>query len=217
MNGILLIVAIAVSTVDIELPETPGKDSLPEYFLGKLVETYGRVYDYKAHFEYIKTEDSKEKTQICEFSFMKPDYRRLKVLEGDNKGASVAYNPSRSDDRVAAKKGIFPMPGGLALTDSRLEGFFESGWGYEIEEIIGYADDGELEILEKEEIDSATVVPISIIPVDRDSISRAIAWIDETEFLLLRTEFYRYNKFFSRKTWFNIEVNRGLNADYFVP
>lgn len=189
----------------------------PAYFIVRLYETYQSIYDYRARFEYIENVNGKEKIKICEFSFMKPNYRKLKVLEGENKGASVAYNPSKNENRVAAKKGIFPMPGGLSLDDSRLGGFFSSGWGNEIEEVVNYADAGELEIVCEEDVDSARAVCISIVPSDTDSISKVLVWIDKKEFLLLRTEFYKENEFFSRKTWFDIGINIELGVDDFVP
>ncbi|MEW5944568.1 MAG: hypothetical protein AB1742_00060 [bacterium] len=186
-------------------------------FLKKVEERYGKLKDYGGVFEYVEQKDKKQARHVCDFIFMKPDYQRMKVLEGAHKGSSVAYNPSKSTDKCVAKPAFPPVPVALSKNDKRLEGFFDSGWDSDVRFMKRLAGSGTVEIAGEESVEGRKAYLLVIKPGKDEEVSEMKAWIDREELFLVQYECLKDGEFHSRKTWRKVRLNPGLKPDDFVP
>jgi len=188
----------------------------PEAVFQEMFKAYEKLKDYKVQFEYVERKGKKDEVRVCDFWFMKPDYQRLKVLKGEDAGSSVAYNPTKNRKRVAVKQGFIPVPGGLAKDDERLEGFFDSSWKSDMDEIYRLTRGGIPRLAGSEKLGDRTAY-IMEFTRNKEDYTKIKVWIDKKDFLLLQYEYYKSGEFNSRKTWGNIVVDSGLRPDDFKP
>ncbi|MFH1538020.1 MAG: outer membrane lipoprotein-sorting protein [bacterium] len=196
--------------------EEEKKEEGPEAMLAGMTEAFKEVKDYSAKFEWVEMKEKKEERQLCDFIFMKPDYQRIKVLAGGDKGSSAAYNPSKSTKKVAAKRGFFPTIT-LAKDSEMLGGFFDAGIYEDIDAVQGEAKNAEISELGEEKVGEYDTVKIEIVPEEPKEYSKTIAWIDKKTNLPIKVEYYKKDNLYGRKTWTDLKLNVGLGAKDFVP
>lgn len=197
--------------------EEEPKEEGPEAMIAGMTDAFEKVKDYRGMFEWVEMKGKKEDRRLCDFIFMKPDYQRIKVVAGADKGSSAAYNPSKSKKRVAAKKGLFPMPGGLPKDSKLLSGFFDAGIHEDIDAVQREAKEAAITELDGEKVDSRECAVVEIIPEDQKEYSKVKVWIDKKLSLPTRVEYYKKGRFHGRKTWSGLKLNVGLKAKDFVP
>ena len=195
--------------------------SQAEQVMDRLFESVDEIEPYSVIFEYMEpaNEDSRKVWRKCEFWYMgSGDYIRLEVHDGENKGSKVAYNTDKNKEKVYAKQGFMPIAIPLSVDDKRLEGFFVSDWGSDLEDISKLADGAELEYLGEEEIEGRAAHKIEILNSSEEAeFDRAIVWVDKENDLLLQYEYYNGDTLDSRKTWYGYKLNRDFKAKDFKP
>ncbi len=214
-----------ICTLAVAAEDKPG-DAAPDAakILAGLQTGLKDVDSYKVLFTYNKAATGKDDKEfrVCEFWFMKGDFRRLEVVDGDEKGSKVAYNPEKSTKKVAAKASYMPFPITLKKDDRRLAGFFKSDWQADIDEILEFSEGADLSYGGTEEIEGRKAYKIVILPKaaalpeDR-KLDKIILWIGEKENLLLKYEYYEGDKLVEDKTWSEIRLNAKLTARDFKP
>lgn len=216
MKRAVTLAVVLLSVAAVAAAAGPKKPD-PKALITGMTGAFKKISDYQAQFEWVEIKKGKETRILCDFKFMQPDYQRVFVMEGDNKGSAAAYNPSKSTTRVAAKKGMLPMPGGLPKNSKLIDGFFDSGIGADIEEIQTQAAKAKLTLKGEEKVDGRNARVIEIVPDAPVKYTRTIAWVDAALGIPIRVEYYKDGKFHGRKTWQNLKLAPGLKADDFVP
>lgn len=217
--GVALALVICTAAIAAE-KETAKEAGTPDAakILDGLKSSLDDVDSYKVVFTYKKpaTEEEEEDFRVCEFWFMKDDYRRLEVVDGNDAGSKVSYNPDKSTKKVAAKASYMPFPITLKKDDKRLSGFFESDWQSDIDDIEELAEGAELSYEGEEKIEGRAAHKIIILPKEKE-LDKVILWIGKEDSLLLAYKNYAGGKLVDEKTWSKIRLGAGLESQDFKP
>jgi len=216
-----LLVFAVLASLAVQAQEEEEKAPDAKEIFDSMVKKTATLDSYSVIFEYEEPETEKrEKTwRKCDFWYMGGgDFLRFEVLDGQDKGSRVAYNAKRNEKKVYAKQGMMPIAIPLSVNDKRLEGFFESDWQSEVDDITGWAEDAEFTYLGEDVIMEHKAYKIQIIPSDKEAeYDRIILWIDEEDDVLLQYEYYNGDQLDSRKTWYDYKLDRKFNPKDFKP
>jgi outer membrane lipoprotein-sorting protein len=197
-------------------PKPSGPD--PQKLLKDSLTAVQKLNDYHQKFEFtdLAPKDGKEQTIVCELWWMKPDYLKLSVLQGNHAGSIVAYNPSKSKKTVAVKQGGVAIPGGMKKTDPAIAQFFTSGWEHSVNSVINDTAGAKLALDGNDKVGGHDAYRIQTAPT-KTGFSKITFWIDKKTGLLLKYVYYKGGKLFSKKTYYDFQTDAGLKATDFAP
>lgn len=183
----------------------------------KAVAREASIKDYHVFYDHYDAPKDKSKgsASTYEYWFKKPDFIKIKVVSGDNKGVRLAYRPDADPDKVHVKKSFIPLT--MAKDDKRLNGFFTSDYGADLADVKEWAKGGKFLLLKPDKIHGVEADVIELDCGPGADYTKAILWIDANNGVLLQYEYYRGDKLAERKTWYNYEIDKGLKSGDFKP
>lgn len=189
----------------------------PEKLLSDAVAAEAKLKDYHLMFRYMELNDKgKAEEATYEFWFMKPKYIKMNVEAGANKGVKLAYNPDKDPDRIRIKRGIIPLPS-MSTKDKQLKGFMESSWGADLADVQNMTKGGKFKLRGTEKIEGRDANVIEVATAPNSKFSKIVIWLDKKNSMFLQYEYYDGTVLKQKKTWFNIETDKGLKSEDFKP
>jgi outer membrane lipoprotein-sorting protein len=198
--------------------ETPKKEASPNAIsiVDSLYKRTGELKKYKFLFDYLETksEKSKGESRTCDYWYAGPDFLRLVVLEGDDKGSQVVYNAKKNDKAVKAKQSFMPIAISVKKTDPRLVGFFVSDWASDLKDVKKFAGDAKPKLDGEGKIKDR--LGYKIVYTDlKGEFDKVIIWVDKKENVLLQYEYYKDGTMKQRKTWHDFDLNPTITDEDF--
>lgn len=214
----VLMAAFAFSARCVAAPKGTPPMTDPKKIFDESLKKTAALKDYRHKFEFtdVNPKSNKEQIIVCDLLWMKPDYLKLSVVQGQHAGSVVAYNPAKSIKKVQAKQNGIAIPGGMDKTNPMIAEFFTSDWNSNISVLRREIKDSTLTLLAAEKVKGRDAYKIQSV-AKKSEFSKIIIWVDKKDFFLLGYEHYKGGKFFNRKTWYDIKTDTGLKAADFVP
>jgi outer membrane lipoprotein-sorting protein len=171
------------------------------------------IKDYRCIFEYTEIKNGKKSYRECEFSFVKnTGLRKMKVIDGENKGVILLYRPDEDKEKVKVKQ-IIPLT--LDKNDKRIEGFFSSDFSSDIYYLKYHLNKGKINYLREEKFLNKMCHLLEFIAGKNTEYTKALLWIDKKILVPVKIEKYVGSELFSQKVYKKIEINIGLTPEDF--
>lgn len=211
MNIVILILGINLIGV------TP--DSLFKMVEQRLV----GINDYTCTLRSYERKNSKEQSRVYEYRYLKPGWVWMKIIEGDNKGAVVGYNPNTRKVR-AHKGGILSL---IKITTTPEDNRVKSLRGHRIDQsdFLSVLErmtraSSEAESTFVESINTFWVLRILNIanPEEFLGASTLVFTVDKNTLLpVMVEEFDANNDLIKRVEYKNIKIDVGLSTSDLTP
>lgn len=174
--------------------------------------------DYYFEFESVEmdTKTKKNVSTIVQFWWMKPDFRKLAVLEGNHKGSVAVYNPKKNAKRVFGKQNGVAIPGGVPKESDMVKEFFLVGWQNDFENLKKATNKGKFKLDGVEAVKETKEAYKITVDKPKSEFSKVVIWIDKKTGVLVKHEYYKQNKFHKSVTLYDIKVNAGLKDKDFA-
>lgn len=179
-----------------------------------MVKAWKGISDYQCMFSFHEDKGKGMEGGSYKYSFKKPLLIRLEGVEGENKGTTVAYRPDQDANTVHVKKGFLPLK--LKKTDKRLESFFKSHWGFDIQDIQAYIKSSGASVVVKGNGDVKGRKTITLELAGKkpvDGVTKEVVQVDNATKMPLQIERYKGSTLNSKRLYWDLKVNTKFSAD----
>lgn len=193
----------------------------PDSLFKMMEERLKGINDYTCTLTSYEREDSKEQYRVYEYRYMSPGWVWMKIIDGDNKGAVVAYNPNTG--KVRAHKGgilsvikISTTPDNNRVKSMRGHRIDHSHFPAVLDRMVNASKEAESTVVET--LSTSWVVHIQNIanPEKFLGASTLIMTVDKTSLLPVKVEEFDANQnLVKRVEYKDIKVNVGLTTKDF--
>jgi len=192
--------------------------------LARCIAKWEKVKDYQCLLEsYIRKGERKEE-RTYEYYYLKPGWIKMKIIKGENKGASVLYNPFKK--KVRAKKGgilgIIKLtfdPTDKKVVSIRGHRVDQSSFDYHLNRWRRYMQENWIVGVREDTLDgnpSWLLEARGVDSIEFHGTTREILWLDkESLFPLGFDQFDRDGILIHRVRIRNLEINTGLKEEDF--
>lgn len=204
----LVLLSLAVPRYAAEKQKSPD----PKKIFDAAAKKVDTLDDYYFEFESVEydTKTKKNETTIVQFWWMKPEFRKLSVLEGKHKGSVAAYNPKKNAKRVFGKQNGVAIPGGVPKESEMVKQFFLVGWQNDFVDLTTATNKGKFKLDGVEAVKETKEAYKITVDKPKSEFSKVIIWIDKKTGVLVKHEYYKQNKFHKSVTLYDIKINSGL-------
>ncbi|TET23915.1 MAG: outer membrane lipoprotein carrier protein LolA [Candidatus Stahlbacteria bacterium] len=190
--------------------------------ISKMRSSWDAVQCYTVRMHINQVKDSRTKDYTVDFSYNSSGWIKTHIIDGDNKGSVVVYDPVNHRIRVRWAGVALPVnlsPDSKMTQGLRGEKIYEGSFGAMLKDADWYLSHGSLSWIGEEPFegaDCAVIEFVTTLPDENRGIARERWWLDKSTSLPRKIEGYESDgKEVERVIYRNLKLNPDLPEDHF--